>query len=246
MPGISVDFREPQRVEENLAGMALHALLHPGAWTDNSNIRDIGIIPTIKGNYISLRRALKLSRSGKLFYIHHDNPLVDGLKESFSFFSVPILEFGHPFFDPIIKVLPEAISLDRITALKPVMPGRVGDPSLGQLLTAVNRLISTPCLLAPGMTNGKEDLLDVDLSRLMFSGPFFPEKDIPNCFIAVNPNSKKLQELVSVYKENPSLAQYRFVKMLLKESNLIIGPPERILEKVSSCLVKEFVLKEIV
>lgn len=239
LPGISVDFREPQRVEENLAGMALHALLHPGAWTDNSNIRDIGIIPTIKGNYISLRRALKLSRSGKLFYIHHDNPLVDHLKESLSFFTVPILEFGHPVFDPIIKILPEAISLDRITGLKPINPGKSDDPLLGQLLMAVNERIFPPCMLAPGMTKGKEDLLDVDLSRLMVSGSFFPEKNIPNCFIAVNPNSKRLQELVSIYKGNPSLGQYRFIEMLLKESNLIAGPPERILEKVSNDLVKK-------
>ena len=81
LPGISVDFREPHRVEENLAGMALHALLHPSAWADNSNIRDIAIIPTIKGIAVSLRRALKLSRPVKLYNIHHDNPLVDQLKE---------------------------------------------------------------------------------------------------------------------------------------------------------------------
>ncbi len=239
LPGITVDFRESHRVEENLAEMALHALLHPGAWADNSNIRDIAIIPTIKGVSISLRRALKLSRSGKLFYIHHDNPLVDHLKESFSSSSIPILESGHPIFDPIIRTLPEAISLDRITGLKPVMLGKEDDSVLGQLLAAVNRLVLPPCLLAPGMTRGKEDLLDVDLSHLPLPGSFFPGADIPTRFIAVNPNCAGLKELASLYKENPPLAQFRWIEMLLKESNLFPGPPGRILEKVSLLLVKE-------
>ena len=239
LPGITVDFREPHRVEENLAGMALHALLHPGAWADNSNIRDIAIIPTIKGVSISLRRALKLSRSGKLFYIHHDNPLVDRLKESFSSFPIPILESGHPAFDPIIRSLPEAVNLDRITGLKPVMPGKGDDSPLGRLLAAVNRLVSPPCLLAPGMARGKEDLLDVDLSHLPLPGSFFPGADIPTRFIAVNPNCAGLKELASLYKENPPLAQFRWVEMLLKESNLFPGPPGRILEKASLLLVEE-------
>lgn len=241
LPGITVDFREPHRVEENLAGMALHALLHPGAWADNSNIRDIAIIPTIKSVSISLRRALKLSRSGKLFFIHHDNPLVDRLKESSSSSSIPILESGHPAFDPIIKVLPEAVNLDRITGLKPEKPEKTDDLALGQLLAAVNRLVSPPCLLAPGMARGKEDLLDVDLSHLPFPGSFFPGADIPPRFIAVNPNGSRLKELAALYNENPPLAQFRWVEILLKESNLFPGPPARILEKVSLRLVKEMV-----
>ncbi|MDQ1355169.1 MAG: TGc protein, partial [Acidobacteriota bacterium] len=140
----------------------------------------------------------------------------------------------------IKKVLPEAVSLDRITAIKPVMPGKADDSVSGQLLAAVNRLVSPPCLLAPGMTRGKEDLLDVDLSHLPLAGSFFPGADIPNRFIAVNPKYSGLQELTALFKENPPLAQFRWIEILLKESNLFPGPPGRILEKVSLRLVKSF------
>ncbi|MCU0288986.1 MAG: hypothetical protein MUF15_21650, partial [Acidobacteria bacterium] len=172
--------------------------------------------PTIKGSSISLNRALKLSRKGKLFFIHHDNPIVDRLKESFTVFQIPILEAGHALFDPIIKILPEAINLDRVTELKPVMPKTTDNSPLEQLLTKVNQLISPPCLLAPGMDQGKEDIFDVDVSRLYSPGFFFFAKSIPNRFIAVNPHSYRVKELLSLYKENPKLSLYRFVEMLLK------------------------------
>lgn len=229
----TIDFREPHRVEENLAGMALHSLLHPGAWGDDTNIRNVHIIPTIKGTAISLRRALKLSRLGKLFTLHHANPLVEDLEQASS--SIPILEAGHPGFDPLIKALPEAVSLDRITALKAVPAEKADNPLLGQLLTAVNRLISPPCLAAPGIDPEEENFVDVDLSHL----PLFSRMGIPNRFIAVNPHTTQVQSLAALFEKNPQLAQFRLIKALLKGSNLVPGPPGRVIEKASLRLIKE-------
>lgn len=225
------DNLELPQIEENLAGMALHALLHPNAWGNDSNIRNVDIIPTITGRPISLRRTLKLSNAGKLFYIGKTNPLADHLKKS----SVPILQSGNPVFDPLIKILPEAVDLDRITGLKAVDPGTIENSSLGELLTAVNRLISPPCLAAPGLV--KETFFDVDLSPLPHS--YLRRMNIPARFIAVNPAAGLARTLTALFEKNPQLAQFKLIKALLRESILIPGPVDRVIERVSLKLSKE-------
>lgn len=224
--------REIPQVEENLAGMALHALLHPQAWGDDSNIRNVAIIPTILGVPISLRRALTLSKAGKLFFIGKTNPLADHLKKS----SVPILQGGHAAFDPLIKALPEAVNLDHITGLRAVPPGASASADLlvGELLTAVNRLVSPPCLTAPGLE--KEAFADVDLSPLPPS--YLRRMGLPARFIAVNPNNGNVKILAALFEKNPQLAQFQLVKALLKESVLIPGPADRIIHRVSLRLSK--------
>jgi len=217
------------RVKENLAGMALHALLHPSAWGENTNIRNVKIIPTITGASISLHQALKLSKTGKLFYISQTNPLVRHLEKA----SVPILKTGLPAFDPLIKLLPGGVNLDRITALRAAVPEKADNPSMRQLLSGVNRLLSLPSLVAPGLT--AEDFFDVDLSPL----PSFSVIGLPNQFIAVNPRSKQIQSILSLFEENPPLARFKLNKALLKESRLFSTSPDVILEKVSRHLLKE-------
>jgi hypothetical protein len=219
------------RVKDNLAGMALHALLHPRAWGENTNIRNVKIIPTITGAPLSLHQALKLSKTGRLFYISQTNPLVRHLEKA----SVPILKTGHPAFDPLIKLLPGGINLDRITALRAVVPEKADNSLMGQLLSGVSRLLSLPCLVAPGLLT--EDFFDVDLTPLpSLSGSVI---GIPSQFIAVNPGSNQIQSILSLFKENPQLAQFKLVNILLKESGLFPTSHHLILEKVSRHLLKE-------
>jgi hypothetical protein len=230
-PDSSFKAGDMPRVKDHLAGMALHALLHPRAWGENTNIRSVKILPTITGPPLSLRQALKLSKTGRLFYISQTNPLVRHLEKA----PVPILKTGHPGFDPLIKLLPGGISLDRIFALRAVVPEKADHPLMGQLLSGVSRLLSLPCLAAPGLLTG--DFFDVDLSPL-------PSRSvsvigIPNQFIAVNPGSSQIQSILSLFKENPQLAQFRLVKILLKESGLFSTSHDVILEKVSRHLLKE-------
>jgi hypothetical protein len=226
----SFQAKDMNRVEENLAGMALHALLHPGAWGDEAGIRHVNIIPTINGTSISLNRAIKLAKTGKLFYINRMNRLSKYVKKS----SIPIMETGRPAFDPLIRLLPGVVSLNRIAALKAVKPEKAKNPAVGKLLTAVNRLISPPCLPALGLTTA--DFYDVDLSPL----PSLSAAGIPNRFIAVNPSCPRFQSILALFEKNPRLAQFKLIKMLLKESEMFTIPHKIILQRAARRLLKEF------
>ena len=68
----TTDPRRKREVERDLAGMALHALLHPnqGAWGPGSGIRDLPIIPVLNGNAVSIRKALKPGHGTEIIYRH--------------------------------------------------------------------------------------------------------------------------------------------------------------------------------
>ncbi len=141
----------------------------------------------------------------------------------------PIISGGHFAFEPIIKLLPGIIDLDRITALKAVVPA-ASDSQTGRFLVEVNALISTPCLIAPGLSEA--DFFDVDISLL-------PSLSLPKRFVAVNPNSSRIKSLVVMSLVSPHLARFKFIEMVLRQSSSLQGPPGLVLRKVSGRLIKE-------
>jgi hypothetical protein len=232
------------QVQDDLAGMVLHELLHPGAWGYDRGIRNFKLIPTITGERVSLRRALKLAEQQKLFTIERTGSLARYLGKKANHRRISILDAGNPAFAPVAKLLPGAIHLDKVMVLQAVEPKELYDPrlgSLGPLVYAVNHLFGSksrgnkipPCLLAPGFLTG--DFLDIDLSRL----PSLVKWGIPNRFIAVNPRSSRIDKLVRLFQVNPRLAQFRFIKAVCNESNLVPEPGEGILERISRRLLKE-------
>jgi hypothetical protein len=244
-----------RQVQEDLAAMVLHELLHPGAWGREGRIRNFKLIPTInrKPGPVSLRQALHLGSLGKLFTFNinrfaeravTDNipdpvTLVARLKQA----SVPILDSGYPAFAPLVKLLPGAVHLEGVFALKAVVPGKaevetgVSDLTM-QLLAAVNQRLQSIskkmplCVLAPGLETA--DFYDVDLSAL----PTLEKWGLPKRFIAVNPASNRVKKLALLFQKNPGLAQFRLISILLKESSLISYPMKVIIEKVSHQLLK--------
>ena len=229
------------QVEENLAGIALHALLHPGVWGRGSSIRNLQLIPTLNGHLVSLRQALKLGREQRLFTAAPANPLGPYLKKTSK--SLPIIDSGNPAFAPLIKLLPGAVHLEKITGLRAVPPEKLPDTSMGQLLTAVNHRLQwekngakvPPLLLAPGLGDKDDSFFDVDLSPL----PSLSLFKIPNRFIAVNPHRSQVKELAALFEKNPLLAQFRLIRSILKESKLVPYPSTGIIEEVSHRLLKE-------
>jgi len=246
-----------RQVQEDLAAMVLHELLHPGAWGREGRIRNFKLIPTInrKPGPVSLRQALHLGTFAKLFTFNinrfaeravTDNipdpvTLVSCLKQA----SVPILDSGNPAFAPLIKLLPGAVHLEGIFALKAEVPGKSADVRTGvsdlttQLLAAVNQRLQSIskkmplCLLAPGLQTA--DFHDVDLSAL----PSLEKWGLAKRFIAVNPGSKRVKELAHLFQKNPGLAQYRLIVILLKGSGLISHPMTVVIEKVSRQLLNQ-------
>lgn len=226
-----------EQVDENLAGMALHALTHPHAWGDDAAIRSVAILPTISGSNTSLHHALKLAKQGKLFYTSRNNPLVRHLQNGGSPGGLgrrpTILEKGHGSYDRLLRLIPGAVSLDRVISFKAVTPGQMADMDLGKLLGAVNRRLNVPCLPAPGLRTA--EFFDVDLSPL----PSLKDAGLPNRFIAVNPNGIRIKPLLELYKTNQPLALYKLAKELLKDSKLFDTPAEIILEKLSMDLLEK-------
>jgi len=227
---------EFRQVEEDLAGMVLHELLHPGAWDRKGGIRDYKILPTINRNIgpVSLRHALMLGSKSKLFTcnpnsFNGNHFLVDYLKQA----TVPILDSSNSAFAPIINILPGAVYLEQIFDLRAVMPDESTADPLNSLIAGVNKLLQSInpeiplCVMAPGFSSG--EFYDVDLSSL----PSFTGWGIPNRFIVIDPDGERIMELVALFKINRELAQFRLLRTLLKESGIIPVPKEEILETVS-------------
>jgi hypothetical protein len=255
--------RQFRQVQEDLAAMVLHELLHPGAWGREGRIRNYKLIPAInsKPGLVSLGQVLKLGTLGKLFTLNinrfteraaaidilEPGTLLARLKQA----SVPILDSGNPAFAPLVKLLPGAVHLEGVFALGAEIPGKAAEVGIGvtdliwQLLAAVNQRLQSLgrkmplCVLAPGLETA--DFYDVDLSAL----PSLEKWGLPKRFIAVNPGSKRVKELAHLFQKNPGLAQFRLIVMLLKESGLISYPAAVVIEKVSQQLLNKKLLWEV-
>ena len=144
-----------------------------------------------------------------------------------------ILEKGHGTYDRLLRLIPGAVSLDRVISFKAVTPDQMADTDIGKLSAAMNRRLTVPCLPAPGLRTA--EFFDVDLSPL----PSLKDAGPPNRFIAVNPDGVRVKPLLELFKTNPSLAQYRLAKELLKDSKLFDTPAEIILETLSRELLEK-------
>lgn len=243
---VSREFKKPpklsptmlSRVERDLAGMALHALLHPNQ-VHNDGIRDMKLIPTLNRGPISIRDALKLSAEQKLFTAAAGDPVFAFLESSKRRVPVPLLDAGNPAFAPLIKLLPGAVHLGKVAELKAIDPEKAQNTWPGQLTARANRFFRElgvpmpPCWLAGGPM--REDFLDADLSPL----PRLPHWLLPNRCIIVNPNSRHINSLAALFQQDEALALLRFIQLLLKTSRLAPEPAEPVLQKASRKLLEQ-------
>jgi Histidine kinase-, DNA gyrase B-, and HSP90-like ATPase/Transglutaminase-like superfamily len=233
-----------RQVERDLAGMALHALLHPnqGVWGQGSGIRDYKLIPTLNNKPVSITEALKLGELQKLYTATADNTIFSYLESVSRSISVPILDSGNSAFEPLIKLFPGALHLEQVTELGVISPEKATNAWIGQLAAAVNDLMKKTgnndmprCLLVSGHMSG--DLIDVDLSPL----PKLPNWMMPNRFIAINSYSRRINALAALFQENKALAQFRLLDLLLKESRLVPVPAVGVLRSVAQKLLIEHI-----
>lgn len=233
---------ELNRVKESLADILLHFLLHPGVWGGGSEIRNYRVIPTIDGGAVSLRDAIELGRQQRLFTLGKMQPLAQYLVQVQRSTGVPILDSDCTAFGPLIRILPGALHLERILALrleegrKEANVNNIANDLLGSVNQLLGKIIKgmPGLLVAPGLHG--EEIFDVDISGLPDLGSW----GMPRRFIAVNPFSQRFKEWMILFKDNRLLAQYRLIDMVFKQSHLIPAPVSRWREAVSIELIKGY------
>lgn len=226
---------DKEKIKETLAQMAAGALLNPGVWGQDNNIWYYRILPTINpanagsriNKNISLDRALKLTKAGKLLKSRRINPLSQQFKKS----AAAVLDKDDRAFHSLINLIPGVIDLDTIFSLRAVPPTALANNRVARLLNAVNRLLKKTgknypqCMWTPGLKN--RDLLDVNLPA---------SRD----FIAVNPAGKQVEMLGWLFQRNPQLAVYNLVKKLVRESRLFPDAQQSILKETAIMLLRGF------
>lgn len=224
---------------KTLAQMAVGALLRPGVWGRDNDIRYYRILGTLSptdeplrggaappAKNISIDKAMKLAKARKLLKSHRHNPLI----EQFTGRGTAILDKDDLAFRPVINLLHGVIDLDRILSLEAIPPEKASHDKTARLLAGVNRLLRDIrpgfplCRWAPGLKN--RDYLDVDLPGSVR-------------YIAVNPADKQVRMLAWLYARNPQLAVFSLIKKLLQNSRMFPAITERIIKKAAVLLIKE-------
>ena len=221
---------EVEKIRENLARLAIGAMLQPSMWGMDSNLWDKRIIPTTRARHISLRQVLRLSRKHKLFAGHPKNPIVKRTKRS----RFPVLDIGNGAFRKLIHLLPGVVNLDAVHRLEL----RPGTP----LITAFNSYAASvipalPLLMwASGLPEGSEDFQVVDL-EVLFPKPVAGDCPWHRKIIAINPRGKMVEELGALFSSNRWLALFRLLEAVLRITQEPPATQEKYLEKFSSHLL---------
>lgn len=230
---------ETEKIRENLARLAIGAMLYPTMWGLDSNLWDKRIIPTTTNRYISLRRVLRLSRRNKLFAGHPKNPVVKRVGKS----RFPILDIGNSAFRKLIHLLPGVVNLDAIHRLRVKhsrdMTGQTGAALIDTFNSRTEEILPQAPLLmwAPGLPEGSEDFQVVDLEPL-FNRPTGDECPWHRKVVAINPSSGAIGQLDTLFSNNPPLALFRLMEAVLRITQESPATQEKYLEKFSAHLLQ--------
>ena len=236
-------------IKQNLAKMAIGALVQPRLWDDHASFREYRIIPTVNNKAISLERALTLAGQGKLLAGGPTNPL----SKEFSRQGHPVLDLDDRAFSGLIRLIPGVVDLNLIRDLKAMVLPIPEDPALSGFLEQVNQTLKSiksslpPCLPGPGLNH--QEVLRVKfpgpplsagrILRLYWQGNRNNVSGLPRQFLAINPQSQRIRDLVLLYFKNPSLARFRMIKMVINQAGLSGEQKKKLLRKTSRILLRE-------
>jgi hypothetical protein len=227
-------------IKENLARMAMGALLQPDLWGRHSSIWHDHIIPTVKGKHISLRRAFQLSRQGKLFAGHLHNPIVHRFFDS----PLPILNLDDPAFARLVRLLPGMVDLDEIQRLNIQLPGATNGKEADRLLLEANTLLQrfmprlTRLVWAPGLGSRNRDFFPIRLTPL--HRRFRDSNHLwAGHLIGINPHSPVVHDLGRLFGQNRQLALFRLMDTVVELSGQPRYRAGRIREKTARFLLRE-------
>jgi len=230
------------RIREDLARIALGAMVQPRAWRDATRIWHAPILPTLGGKPMSLRRALGRGRRRTVILGCRQNPLAVAIARA----GVPVLDRGDATFDALLRLLPEAIDLDRLQVKNP-RPPDTADPATAALLTAANRRIHALGIDLPfclwSVNHHQEDPQVVRfpvrrrrwrrLSRILFGAA------VPPHLAVIGPKSRRLRDLVPLHRRHPSMALARLLEYLVGECHCSPRREAKIRRKIAAAWIRE-------
>ncbi len=212
-------------------------LLAPELWNYNFDIVDQEIITTLSGKNISIKTALRLLKQRKLFYGKTGNILSDELKRS----GEVIVDSDNIIQNPLIRLFYGITDLDAILKLSADIENKNGDDLTKKFVESVNRILSTVgwkklvCLNGTGLTG--QTFRDIDFSVISYRR-FFRKTGYPKKFIVLNMNSIELSGIKEIFVNYPSLAMYRFFKLITEKSLFFYTDREISFRKILRSILK--------
>lgn len=203
----------PRRAD--VAQLALGSILDPLAWGGSTLLWNLPLLPCLGGAApLSLRRAFRLGRRGRLSISSRTNPMAP-----FFFRRMAVLDGDDGDFAPLCALVPGLLNLDELLRLRDAvsMPGPADGPlaHANRLLRLIpwpgGPLLATSRLPGPGM--------------LPLRLPFAVPGALPARFVAVDPEAGRWAEWSDLHARHPRLAVFRLLDELF--AHTVPCPGER-------------------
>ena len=220
--------------EKLLGQIAVAATVNPRAWSEARAIWFHPILPTLSGKRVSIKKAGRLAKRGKLFSGRPSSRLAHLAAAR----GAIVLDRDNEPFAPLIDSLAGTVDLDAVEALAPESPSAGAGTPLARLLRRVNELLENAgaksvCLAAPGLTD--RDFRDVDLRGLSLPS----HSGWTGAFIAVNPQGRLAQQCVRLFEESEGVGVFRLIDALARDSRLLSDRGELLRWRVSRRVVED-------
>lgn len=225
---------DKKTAEKLLGQIAVAATVNPRAWSEARAIWFHPILPTLAGKRVSIKKAGRLAKRGKLFSGRQSSRLARLATGG----GAVVLDRDNEPFAPLVDSFAGIVDLDSVEALATKGPSAGTGRPLERLLGKVNELLEdagahSTCLIAPGLTG--RDFRDVDLRGLSLPS----ESGWADSFIAVSPDGHLAQQCVKLFEENEGVGAFRFIDALARDSRLLSDRGELLRWRVSRRVVED-------
>ena len=225
---------DPKSAQALLAQMAMSALVTPRAWRQAQSIWFHRILPTLGTTRISISRARRMARKGRLFAGTRRNSLAVAAHKA----GAVVLDLSNEPFAQLIHTLSGIVNLDDVSRLDAVETDPEESQGFEPLTAMVNRVfaacrIPVSCLVSAKMEG--EDFRDVDLTGL----PATAKLGLPTRFIVLNSEGAQVKKATELFARKPTQGAFWMLDLLASRSLLLCANARRIRHKAALLLLKE-------
>lgn len=225
---------DPKSAQALLAQMAMSALVTPRAWRQAQAIWFHRILPTLGPTRISISRARRMARKGRLFAGTRRNSLAAAAHKA----GAVVLDLSNEPFAQLINTLSGIVNLDDVSRLDAVETDPEESQGFEPLTAMVNRVfaacrIPVSCLVSAQMEG--EDFRDVDLTGL----PATAKLGLPARFIVLNSEGAQVKKATELFARKSNQGAFWMLDLLASRSLLLCANARRIRHKAALLLLKE-------